>query len=49
MTSQMNDNIAIISELGAESVEDDEKSAVHTQGVAAQSEHLYELVGKFKV
>jgi methyl-accepting chemotaxis protein len=49
MTSQMNDNIAIISELGAESVEDDEKSAVHTQGVAAQTEHLYELVGKFKV
>jgi len=49
MTSQMSDNIAIITQLGEDSAEDDKESIVHTDSVASQTNHLFTLVSKFKV
>jgi methyl-accepting chemotaxis protein len=49
MTSQMNDNIAIITQLGDESAADDQESIIHTDSVTSQTNHLFTLVSKFKV
>ncbi|MEH6446031.1 MAG: methyl-accepting chemotaxis protein [Oceanospirillaceae bacterium] len=49
MTAQMNDNIALISQLGAESVDDAQASAVLSEDVASQTNNLYKLVNKFRI
>jgi methyl-accepting chemotaxis protein len=49
MTAQMNDNIALISQLGAESIDDAQASAVVSEDVASQTKNLYKLVSKFNV
>ena len=49
MTSQMSDDINLITKLGEESMVDDKDSIIHTQSVASQTNHLFTLVSKFKV